>query len=110
MLLSLDPTLREGGSTLLHCRFDVNFGMGGSELRRSASAFGSGRGERLHVPPIKIGTRQHILGRWLAGMVEKVICEIDLVIVVLSELGEYGHQESRRTTDMICRFFVYSKS
>jgi hypothetical protein len=45
-------------------------------------------------------------------MVDRVICEIDLVIVVLSDLGKYEHMEPRRTMDMdiVCRFFVYSKS
>jgi hypothetical protein len=43
-------------------------------------------------------------------MVEKVICEIESVIVVLSDLGEYGDKEPRRTIDIICRLFVYSES
>jgi hypothetical protein len=58
----------------------------------------------------KFNTRQHIFGECLAKMVDRVICEIDLDIGVLSDLGEYGHMEPIRTIDIVCRFFVNSKS
>jgi len=106
--------LHEGGigsrnSTLSHCRVDVNCGIGDSD-----SASGADPLQPLGVDGwnvcMKINTRQYIFGGCLARMIEKIICEIDLVIVVLSDLGEYGHMEPRRTIDIVCRFFVYSKS
>ncbi|KIK37775.1 hypothetical protein CY34DRAFT_810039, partial [Suillus luteus UH-Slu-Lm8-n1] len=39
---------------------------------------------------MKIDSWQHIFGGCLTGMVDRVICEIDLVIVVLQTLESTG--------------------
>jgi hypothetical protein len=54
-------------------------------------------------------TLHHIPEERLTRITDRIVCKIDkidLVIVILSDLGEHGHQESRRTIDMICRLVI----
>ncbi|KIK44824.1 hypothetical protein CY34DRAFT_802289 [Suillus luteus UH-Slu-Lm8-n1] len=54
-------------------------------------------------------TPHHIPEERLTRIIDRIVCKIDkidLVIVILSDLGEHGHQDSRCTIDMICRLVI----
>lgn len=86
--------------------FDV-LGTTDSELPRGRSKTGfglqkEGTGTTSARPADENITPHHIPEQRLTRITDRIVCKtskIDLVIVILSDLKEHGHQESKRTID-----------